>query len=136
MHSDTVHAATAGGQVLHVSRSIGLLAGRSEATPAHALVMMVRPEQRANRRAENQRKALLAELQATLEATADGILVTDATPAASWRCNRRFAELWGMPPEHAAAARRRRRAGLDARSVTEPEAYAQPPAGAAIEARC
>ncbi len=94
LHSDTV-VATAGGQVLHVNRSIGLLPGAADA-PAHALVVMC--DRSAEQRAEHQREALLAELQATLEATADGILVTDAAGRMN-ACNRRFAEIWGLPPE-------------------------------------
>jgi diguanylate cyclase (GGDEF)-like protein len=92
--SDTV-VATAGGQVLHVNRSIGLLPGDGDA-PAHALVVMC--DRSAEHRAENQREALLAELQATLEATADGILVTDAAGRMT-ACNRRFAEIWSLTPE-------------------------------------
>jgi diguanylate cyclase (GGDEF)-like protein len=41
---------------------------------------------------------LLAELQATLEATADGILVTDLDGHVR-AFNRRCAEIWGLPPE-------------------------------------
>ena len=46
--------------------------------------------------AERSRAQALAELQATLEATADGLLVTDlAGRLRAW--NRRFVELWDMP---------------------------------------
>ncbi|MDP2005940.1 MAG: EAL domain-containing protein [Rubrivivax sp.] len=99
LHSDTV-VATAAGQVMHVSRSIGLLPPDAEApagsAPAHALVVMC--DRSAEQRAENARESLLAELQATLEATADGILVTDAAGRMS-ACNRRFAEIWRLPAE-------------------------------------
>jgi EAL domain-containing protein (putative c-di-GMP-specific phosphodiesterase class I)/PAS domain-containing protein len=47
-------------------------------------------------RAERERDALLAELRATLEATADGILVTDLHGRIR-SFNRRFAELWSLP---------------------------------------
>ncbi|MBA4177538.1 MAG: bifunctional diguanylate cyclase/phosphodiesterase [Leptothrix sp. (in: Bacteria)] len=94
LHSDTV-VATAGGQLRHVSRSIGLLPA-DDGTATHALVVMC--DRSAEHRAETEREALLAELQATLEATADGILVTDATGRMS-ACNRRFAEIWGLPTE-------------------------------------
>ena len=44
------------------------------------------------------RESALAELQATLESTADGILVTDL--AGRIRAfNRRFAEIWAIPPD-------------------------------------
>lgn len=46
--------------------------------------------------AEREREVLLAELRATLEATADGILVTDLTGRIR-AFNRRFAALWSLP---------------------------------------
>jgi len=122
LHSDTV-VATAGGQVLHVSRSIGLLPGAGDApadAPTYALVLMC--DRSAEQRAENQREALLAELQATLEATADGILVTDAAGRMN-ACNRRFAEIWGLPTD---LLERDDDAGVQAwllRSVTDHAAY-------------
>ena len=126
LHSDTV-VATAEGRVLHVSRSIGVLrmvpGGDEQAAeqaaeqttdhatdhaaehavehapehaPEHALVTLI--DRSAEHRAEGEREMLMAELQATLEATADGILVTDARGRMS-ACNRRFAEIWGLPTE-------------------------------------
>jgi PAS domain S-box-containing protein len=50
----------------------------------------------AEHRAEQERDALLAELRATLEATADGILVTDLQGRIQ-AFNKRFATLWGLP---------------------------------------
>jgi diguanylate cyclase (GGDEF)-like protein len=90
LHSDTV-VVTADGDLLQVCRSIGLLPGG-----AQALVMLC--DRSAEQRVENERESLLAELQATLEATADGILVTDAAGRIT-ACNRRFAELWLLPAE-------------------------------------
>jgi diguanylate cyclase (GGDEF)-like protein/PAS domain S-box-containing protein len=114
LHSDTV-VATADGRALHVSRSIGLLDdGR------HALVMLC--DRSAEQRAETEREGLLAELQATLEATADGILVTDASGRMS-ACNRRFAEIWNLPLD---LLQQDDDPGIQAwmqRSVNEPEAY-------------
>lgn len=50
------------------------------------------------RQADEEREAALAELRATLESTADGILVTDL--AGRMRSfNRRFASLWGIPED-------------------------------------
>jgi len=118
LHSDTVVAA-ADGQLRHVSRSIGLLPAGGTAT--HALVVLC--DRSAEQRAENAREALLAELQATLEATADGILVTDAGGRMS-ACNRRFAEIWGLPTE---LLQRDDDAAVQAwlaRSVTDHDAYA------------
>ena len=106
LHSDTVVATPAGTR--HVSRSLALLPaaegegkgkgegeGQGEAA-AHALVMVC--DRSVEHRAEQAREAALAELQATLEATADGILVTDPAGRMS-ACNRRFAEIWGLPTE-------------------------------------
>jgi diguanylate cyclase (GGDEF)-like protein len=96
LHSDTV-IATGDGRVCHVSRSIGLLAeGGHGTSAAHALVLL--SDRNAEQRAENEREALLADLQATLEATADGILVTDLGGRVR-AFNRRFTEIWGMPVE-------------------------------------
>ncbi len=119
LHSDTV-VATAAGQVLHVSRSIGLLPGAAGA-PAFALVVMC--DRSAEQRAEHQREMLLAELQATLEATGDGILVTDAAGRMS-ACNRRFAEIWSLPVD---LLQRDDDEGMQAwllRSVTDHDNYA------------
>ena len=113
LHSDTV-VCTPDGRLLQVSRSIRTIrlqcpahasthtsartstlekAG-AHAPPGHALVVLA--DRSAEHRSEREREGLLAELQATLEATADGILVTD--PMGRVRAfNRRFAELWGMP---------------------------------------
>ena len=75
LHSDTV-LATADGRAVAVSRSIGLVAeGPPGSAPSHALVVL--SDRSAEQRAESEREALLYDLQATLEATADGILVTD-----------------------------------------------------------
>ena len=94
LNSDTSVTA-ADGRVLHVSRSIGLLGGPG-GVATHALVVLC--DRSAEQRAEEEREALLAELQATLEATADGILVTDLGGRIR-AFNHRFAEIWGMPPD-------------------------------------
>ncbi|HLL17657.1 MAG TPA: diguanylate cyclase, partial [Rubrivivax sp.] len=124
LHSDTL-VATADGRVLHVSRSIGLLklpgAGTGDAL-SHALVML--SDRSSEERVMAERESLLSELQATLEATADGILVTDlgGRPRAF---NRRFAEMWDMPldmlQQHDDAAVQSWMAG----SVSDPALYDQ-----------
>ena len=94
LHSDTVVATPGGAR--HVSRSLAVLPCPDGGAPTHALVMVC--DRSAEQRAEHAREAALAELQATLEATADGILVTDPNGRMS-ACNRRFAEIWGLPTE-------------------------------------
>jgi PAS domain S-box-containing protein len=81
-------------------------------------------DQSAERRFEAERENLVAELQATLEATADGILVTDAG-GGILAFNRRFAELWGMPLELLQQHNDGAVKAWMARTVTEPEAYTQ-----------
>ena len=94
LHSDTVVATPAGAR--HVSRSLALLPQADGGKATHALVMVC--DRSAEHIAEQAREAALAELQATLEATADGILVTDPSGRMS-ACNRRFAEIWRLPKE-------------------------------------
>ncbi len=66
------------------------------AAATHALVLW--RDRSAEAQAEHEREDLLSELQATLESTADGILVTDL--AGGIRAfNRRFAQLWNLPAE-------------------------------------
>ena len=62
------------------------------------LFMVVVHDLSAQQRVEDELEDRLAELSATLESTADGILVTDL--AGNIRSfNRKFSELWGMPDE-------------------------------------
>ncbi|MFO1218202.1 MAG: EAL domain-containing protein [Burkholderiaceae bacterium] len=94
LNSEAV-AMSADGRLVQVSRSIAplALAGRE---PAHYLVSV--HDRTETLRAATERETLLAELQATLESTADGILVTDL--AGRIRAfNRRFATIWGMPED-------------------------------------
>ncbi len=118
LHSDTVLPA-ADGRLLHVSRSIGLLPDGT-----HALVTLV--DRSAEQRAQDQREDLLAELQATLEATADGILVTDLLGRVR-ACNRRFVEVWNLPPELLQGEENQEDSGAVQawmqRSVQDPEGY-------------
>jgi diguanylate cyclase (GGDEF)-like protein len=85
--SDTV-VTTADGRQLHASRSIRIVGDH------HALVML--RDRSSEERAERERESLLSELQATLESTADGILVTDLFGRIR-AFNRRFAQIWGLP---------------------------------------
>ena len=94
LHSDGL-VTVREGRSLHVSRSIGLVHIPGDHGGAeHALVLLC--DRSAEVAARDEREGLLAELQATLEATADGILVTDLDGHLH-AFNRRFAEIWGMP---------------------------------------
>jgi diguanylate cyclase (GGDEF)-like protein len=121
LHTDTL-LALPDGRSIHASRSIRPVVLGPGEQPAHVLVVLA--DRSAERRLEAERESLLAELQATLEATADGILVTDLNGRVQ-AFNRRLAELWCMPTsmltENDDAAVR----AWMLRSVTEPEAYSR-----------
>jgi len=87
---------------------------------AHYLVAL--HDRSAQLATERELERTAAELAATLESTADGILVTDLAGRIR-HCNRRFAELWGLPAE--LLARRDDDALLEwmLRSVADPGAY-------------
>ena len=85
----------ADGRLLHVTRRISPLTWR-EGGPSHYLVVV--RDRSEQQREQLDRETLVAELQATLESTADGILVTDL--AGRIRAfNQRFAALWGLPKD-------------------------------------
>jgi len=91
IRSDTV-LTHSDGQPRWVSRSISPIH-----TPDGACYWLVLlHDQTRRRRAEAERETLLAELRATLESTADGILVVDLAGRVR-SFNRRFAKLWGLP---------------------------------------
>ena len=96
LYSDTL-VGTCDGRTRAVSRSI-----RVVELPLHdggepvALALVMVQDRSAEVQLQAQREALLSELQGTLEATADGIVVTD--PTGRLRVfNRRFAELFELP---------------------------------------
>ena len=84
----------AGGELLHVARRISPLT--TGGLPSHYLVQVHDRSEQV--REQQQRDALLAELQATLESTNDGILVTDLDGGIR-AFNQRFAAIWAMPHE-------------------------------------
>jgi diguanylate cyclase (GGDEF)-like protein len=106
---------TRSGRTLTVQRSIGVLAGGLQ-------VLVVLTDRSAQRRSEEEREAVLAELQATLEATADGILVTDLVGGVR-AFNRRFAEMWDLNAELQLSRDSEAIAQWLHRGVTEPDAY-------------
>ena len=92
LNSDALLARPDGG-VLHVNRSIRPIPAACGGV-THALVLL--RDRSAEQQADDERGAALADLQATLEATADGILVADLNGRIR-SFNRRFAQLWAMP---------------------------------------
>jgi diguanylate cyclase (GGDEF)-like protein len=110
----------ASARVLHGWRSIRPVAG-VDGTARHALVVV--QDRSEAQRLDEEREGRLGELQATLESTADGLLVTDLNGRVR-ACNRRFAELWSLPEDllqqHDDAAIE----GWMRRSVVDADAYA------------
>ena len=122
--SSETHVYTSQRRAVPVLRSISplLLDCRPAATAGHCLISL--RDRSAQRRAEEDREAVVSELQATLEATADGILVTDrAGHIRSF--NKRFAEIWDLPLALLEAKDDAAVADWMCRSVVGPEAYQQ-----------
>jgi diguanylate cyclase (GGDEF)-like protein/PAS domain S-box-containing protein len=80
----------------------------------------LRPQQKAEKELER----LVAELRATLESTADGILVTDMDGAVR-SYNRRFAELWEVPEDLLINPQDRALYAHLVSCVADPDQYAQ-----------
>jgi diguanylate cyclase (GGDEF)-like protein len=118
LQTDTV-VCSADSRLLHVCRSIRAVPAL-DGSVQQVLVMLA--DRSSEQRAERAREELLSELQATLEATADGILVTDLAGGVR-AFNRRFGELWGLPAE--LLDQRDDAAVMQwmARSVVDPGAY-------------
>ncbi|MGS0756401.1 PAS domain-containing protein [Roseateles sp. GG27B] len=95
LNSDTLMA-HADGSVLWVTRRISYFSAGPNAADGYWLVAI--RDQTQRRQSEDEREALVAELQATLESTADGILVVDLRGRMR-SFNRRFALLWAIPRE-------------------------------------
>jgi PAS domain S-box-containing protein len=95
------------GRVVPIARRVTRL-GADDGMGAVFVVAM--HDRGAQSRAEAERETLLAELQATLESTADGILVTDLGGRIRW-FNDRFARMWAVP---ASLLKRRDAPGVEA----------------------
>ena len=129
LHSDAT-LLDASGALVQVTRQIRqmlpaappampLATARATLLPPYLVTLQDRSQ---SQRALDERDLLVAELQATLESTADGILVTDL--AGRIRAfNRRFALIWGLP--ESLLTQRQDDAVYDwmRRSVVDPEAY-------------
>ncbi len=74
------------------------------------------------RRAEDELQSTLAMLQSTLDSTADGILVLDRQGRVT-TFNRRFGELWGLPPDVLATRDNETLLAAALQKVEEPEAF-------------
>ena len=96
--SDNIFSETllqlADGSTIEVERRVSLI---RLGTDTSFYVMAIR-DHSDQRRVENELEKLIAELRATLESTADGILVTDLDGAIR-SYNHLFAKLWGLPDE-------------------------------------
>ena len=96
--SDNIFSETllniADGSTIEVERRVSLI---RLGTDTSLYVMAIR-DHSDQRRVENELEKLIAELRATLESTADGILVTDLAGAIR-SYNHLFAKLWGLPDE-------------------------------------
>ena len=106
------------GSTAPVMRRVSRVQGNDGA----ALYVVALHDRSAQQRAERDLESATAELQATLESTADGILVTDLGGRIR-SFNQRFAQLFGMPSE--LLLRRDDEAVLDwmRRAVIDPAAY-------------
>ena len=86
------------GTAAPVTRRVSCLAAQPGAAESRALYVVAMHDRSAERRAERELEAAAADLQATLESTADGILVTDLLGHIR-SFNQRFAQLWSVPPD-------------------------------------
>jgi diguanylate cyclase (GGDEF)-like protein len=87
---------SAAGELLRLRRTIRPFTMPGAAAATHCLVTLLDTSEAE--RAQAAQEDAVAELQATLESTADGILVTDLGGRVR-AFNRRFAQLWGMPED-------------------------------------
>ena len=107
------------GQTVPVLRSIEPLQ-----IDGSAAFLVAMHDRSAQLRAEHELELAAAELAATLESTADGLLVTDLSGRIR-HCNRRFADLWALPDDLLALHDDARVFDWMRRSVVDPGGYAQ-----------
>ena len=93
IHSDTL-VRCADGKAIPVERKVSRIVGEEGDVPMFLVGLR---DLRAQRLAEDELETRLAELRATLESTGDGILVLDQDGKVR-NFNRRFVELWEVPP--------------------------------------
>lgn len=92
IHSETL-LRSANGVAVAVERRVSLVWPEAD----RSVYLVGIRDLRQQRNTENELEQLLAELRATLESTADGILVSDLSGAIR-NYNRHFCELWHVPP--------------------------------------
>jgi len=121
--ADHIHSETLlrreDGETVHVERRVS----RAELAPGLGVYLVALSDRGEQRRVENELEKLIAELRATLESTADGILVTDLEGGVR-SFNQRFAELWGLPAERMTERDDAALFAWMANSVLEVEQYA------------
>jgi diguanylate cyclase (GGDEF)-like protein/PAS domain S-box-containing protein len=106
------------GSIVPVTRRVSRIGQMSD---CEVLIVTLR-DLTAQRAAEEELDTRVAELRATLESSADGILVTDLSGAIR-NFNRRFAAMWGLPDELLAQRDDRALQDWMRRSVTDGEQY-------------
>lgn len=94
IHSDSL-VRCADGVAIPVERKVSRVLSHDSDGPLYLVGMR---DLRPQRRAEDELETRLAEMRATLESTGDAILVTDQTGKVR-NYNRRFVEVWDLPPE-------------------------------------
>lgn len=112
--------ARADGRMVHVERRVS----RVRLSPAASFYVVGLRDRSEQQRVEDELEKLIAELRATLESTADGILATDLHGAIRGY-NERFAQLWELPQR---LMTRRDDQGVFAwmrHQVTDPQSYAE-----------
>ncbi|MBI3730519.1 MAG: EAL domain-containing protein [Burkholderiales bacterium] len=96
--SENIHSETllkrADGSIVQIERRVTLVRMGMDSS----VYVVAINDHSSQRQVENELEKLIAELRATLESTADGILVTDLD-AAIRSYNHLFAELWGLPDD-------------------------------------
>ena len=118
LHTDTLMR-HADGRMLWVARRISHV----PQAEGEGLWLVSMRDQTRQRQHDEERETLLAELKATLESTADGILVSDL--AGRMRSfNQRFASLWGLPEDLLAERNDEAVQAWMRRSVVDGAAYA------------
>jgi PAS domain S-box-containing protein len=107
----------ANGEILSAIRTVSRVSGDGKGW----LVVRAEPLDSAHRIGD-ELAAAVSLLQAALEATADGILLTDRA-GGIMNMNQRFARMWGLPDELLLEREDRAIFGFVARQLSDPEAY-------------